>query len=562
MLPEGGLGFRVQAYGLLKHSDLYSSRQLCALATFAELVDVATRRIEDDASRCTGVDAAGYARGMRVYLALAVSKCADLCSTLCHWMPNATQLTLSPTFMRPTLSMNWDYAEGNPFSDYSGNFLRQFELVAKVIRELPAAGASQISQLDARVARDYPLVISTDPPYYDNIGYADLSDFFYTWLRIMLSQAEPDLFGTMLVPKESEMISDPSRHGDAVKAKHFFECGLSDTFSWARIAESLETPMTVFYAFKQTESGEDSQLSNGQVSTGWEVMLDALIGSGFTVSGTWPLRTERTGRPRSNASNALASSVVLACVPRDSEAATATRREFLNALKRELPDALNKLQSGNIAPVDLAQAAIGPGMAVFSRYGRVVESDGSPMRVRSALMLINQVLDEVLAEQEGEFDGDTRWSVAWFEQHGTQEGQYGVAETLSRAKNTSVQGLVEAGVITARGGKVKLITRDDMPEDWDPATDKRATCWEATQHLIRRLQNEGEEAAAQLLTRLGGEYGEMARDLAYRLYSVCERKGWAQEALAYNSLVIAWSEISKLSRSVSASKPTQSELFE
>jgi putative DNA methylase len=345
----------------------------------------------------------------------------------------------------------------------------------------------------------------------------------------------------VLSPKAEELIASPYRHGGSrSKAGAFFEQGLGIAIGHWRKGGCSDYPTTVFYAFRQTET-----TTQGTASTGWETFLTGLIDHGFAVTGTWPFRTEREKGLKGNV-NALASSVVLACIPRESNAPMATRREFLGALKRELPDAFKKLQSGNIAPVDLAQAAIGPGMAVFSRYSKVVESDGAAMTVRTALTLINQSLDEVLAEQEGEFDADTRWAVAWFEQHGTQEGPYGVAETLSKAKNTSVAGLVEAGLVAARGGKVKLLGRDAMPDGWDPTADKRPTCWEAAQHLIRRLQTQGEPAAADLLARLGADYGETARDLAYRLYSICERKKWADEALAYNGLVIAWPELVRL----------------
>ncbi|RMH31879.1 MAG: DUF1156 domain-containing protein [Planctomycetota bacterium] len=439
--------------------------------------------------------------------------------------------------------MTWDFAEGNPFCESTGNWTANLEWGVKIIQSAAATVVGVVRQLDATAGAAYSGgIISTDPPYYDNIGYADLSDFFYVWLRRTLKDVHPQLLSTMLTPKAEEMIASPYRHeGDKAKAARFFEEGLGSAIGQWRSRGCSDYPTTIFYAFKQAETD-----SGGTASTGWETFLTGVIDHGFAITGTWPMRTELGNRMVGMGTNALASSVVLACAPRDAAAPMATRREFLTALKRELPGALEKLQSGNIAPVDLAQAAIGPGMAVFSRSSKVVESDGEAMSVRTALTLINQILDEVLAEQEGEFDADTRWAVAWFEQFGAQEGPFGVAETLSKAKNTSVQGLVEAGVLAARGGKVRLLTRDEMPEDWDPATDRRLTTWEAAQHLIRRLQNEGEQAAAELLARLGGDYGEMARDLAYRLYSVCERKKWADEALAYNGLVIAWPELSRL----------------
>jgi putative DNA methylase len=408
-------------------------------------------------------------------------------------------------------------------------------------------------------------VVSCDPPYYDNIGYADLSDFFYVWLRRTVGTVYPQLFSTLLTPKSQELIASPYRHdGSKNAARDFFENGLQRAFEQMRSKNAEGYPLTIFYAFKQTEDDEDDDEQSGgavTASTGWETILSGLITAGFTLQGTWPMRTELTAALKVGF-NMLASSIVLSCRPRPADAPVATRREFLNALKRELPDALKHLQRGNIAPVDLAQASIGPGMAVFTRYAKVMEADGSPMKVRQALALINQTLDEVLAEQEGEFDADTRWAVAWFEQFGMDEGAFGVAETLSKAKNTAVNALVEAGIIAARGGKVRLLKRDELPADWNPVTDNKVRHWEVTQHLIRELEHGGETAAADLLRKVGG-MGEVARDLAYRLYSLCERKKWAQEAISYNGLVIAWPEISKLAQSAKAAvkRETQSEMF-
>ena len=435
-----------------------------------------------------------------------------------------------------------------------------------------------------------PHIICTDPPYYDNIGYADLSDFFYVWLRRSLGDIYPELFNTLLTPKAEELIASPYRHGGKEKAQEFFENGLGKVFENIRKVQPVEFPMTVFYAFKQTE-GTEAELGGGHpgrqkeqagethapqtssnlhgetadpqsqhVSTGWETMLSGLIDSGFAITGTWPMRTELGNRMVGAGTNALASSIVLSCRPRPADAPVATRREFLAALKKELPDALRHLQAGNIAPVDLAQASIGPGMAIFTHYAKVMEADGSAMGVRAALGLINQLLDEILAQQEGEFDADTRWALAWFEQFGMEDGPFGEAETLSRAKNTAVNGLVEAGIITARSGKVRLLKRSELPSDWSPATDKRLVHWEIAQHLIRALENGGETVAANILRQLGSN-GELARDLAYRLYNLCDRKKWAQEALAYNSLIIAWPEISKLARKTPGTSQTQEEMF-
>ena len=392
-------------------------------------------------------------------------------------------------------------------------------------------------------------IFSTDPPYFDNVGYADLSDFFYVWLRRSLNNYYPDIFRTLLTPKNQELIAAPHRFNSNKKeAENFFEEGLRKAFGFMERNTNSQYPTTVYYAFKQAESESLAKENKSDIqniaSTGWETMLESLLGSGFSILGTWPMRTERPTGVKV-ATNVLASSIVLVCRPRPTNATKITRRQFLSELKRQLPKALKTLQQGNIAPVDLAQASIGPGMAIFSKYASVLESDGSPMRVRTALQLINQILDEFLTEQEGEFDADTRWALTWYEQYQFDQAPYGEAETLSKAKNTSVQGLVDAGILEATAGKVRLLPRTDLPEDWDPSKDDRLPDWEATQHLIHCLDTQGEVSAAKLLGQLGDQ-GESARDLAYRLYTLCDRKGWSKEGLAYNSLVIAWPEISRL----------------
>jgi putative DNA methylase len=443
--------------------------------------------------------------------------------------------------------MNWDFPEVNPFARAAGDFGETSGSMAKTIASLPAICAATVLQSDAASQSLFgKTLISTDPPYYDNISYADLSDFFYVWLRRSLSKVCPDLFSTLLVPKTQELIAAPHRfNNDKEKANGFFEDGLSNVFARIRASQDDSYPLTVYYAFKQSEADQDNGSDDILVaSTGWETMLEGLIKAGFTINGTWPMRTERPTGVKV-AVNALASSIVLVCRPRPSDALVATRREFIAALKRELPSALKKLQQGAIAPVDLAQAVIGPGMAVYSRYSQVLEADGSPMRVRAALALINQSLDEFFAEQEGEFDSDTRWALAWFEQYSHDEGPYGDAETLSKAKNTSTDGLVRAGILQARAGKVRLLRREELEANWSPETDERQSIWEAAQYLIRALDTGGESAAASLLKRLGGA-GETARDLAYRLYAICERKGWAQEALAYNMLAATWLRLVEL----------------
>lgn len=545
-------------YGLETFDKLFTPRQLVALNTFSDLVAEVRKKVTQDAVASGlltddatlnegGTGAEAYADAVMTYLAFAVDRTADRCSNICSW--DITRDNIRNTFGRQAIPMTWDFAEANPLSNSTGNFFSAVKWVAEVVEESSCAVAGRAKQQDATLSYDVPNpLISTDPPYYDNIGYADLSDFFYVWLRRSLHGIYPDLFRTMLVPKTQELVATPYRFDkDKARAQTFFEEGLQQSFSRMREAAHTEFPLTVYYAFKQTEA----QVASGHAgekavaSTGWETMLEGLIKSGFAITGTWPMRTELGNRMVASGTNALASSIVLVCRPRPENAHPITRRDFLRALKRELPDALRDLQQGNIAPVDLAQAAIGPGMAVFSRHGKVIEADGSAMRVRTALALINQALDEFFAEQEGEFDSDTRWALSWFEQYGMEKGPYGEAETLSTARNTSVSGLVEAKILEAAGGNVRLLKRSELLENWDPKADKRATVWEATQYLIRALDTQGETGAAGLLRQLG-PIGEAARDLAYRLYTICERKGWAQEALAYNGLVTSWPQITQL----------------
>ncbi len=459
--------------------------------------------------------------------------------------------------------MVWDFAEANILAEVVGGWSTCITRTVKCIETI-ANPSGQAKQIDASGAWNDArgLLVSTDPPYYDNIGYAALSDFFYVWLRRTIGDLYPDLFKTILVPKAQELTAAPERFdGDREKARDHFESGFRKTFSTLREKMDPRFPLTLYYAFKQEDAkagsdeddgGDQEGANNGvDLTTGWETLLNALVGGGFQITATWPVRASQQWRMRSMGSNALASYIVLACRPRPVDAPQCSRREFLNEMKKKLPTALKHLRQGNIAPVDLAQAAIGPGMAVFSRFEKVIESSGSAMTVRTALTLINQTLDEVLADQEAEFDADTRWALAWFEQWGMEEGEFGVAETLSRAKNTAVNGLVQAGIVEARSGKVRLIKRDELPEEWSSSPDRRPTVWGATQHLIHTLDQHGESGAAGLLHKLDGAVGEMARDLSYRLFKICEAKGWTSEALAYNSLVLVWPELTRLARSQS-----------
>jgi len=552
-LPEQALGFRVQLYGMTKHRDLFTSRQLVALTTFSNLVGEAREQIcadalaaglpdDDTPLREGGVGARAYAEAVSVYLAFAVDRSAERGNSLSTWQNTAD--FVRGVFARQAIPMVWDYAEVNPFSSSTGNFYDNIEWVAKAtdfLRFSNDSCSSSVSQADAATSLTVQerIVISTDPPYYDNIGYADLSDFFYVWMRPSLRDIYPDVFGTVMVPKTPELIASPYRFdGDKDAANEHFETGLMQAFVNMQRTIYTDYPLTVYYAFKQ----EELVLDEGVASTGWETMLSGLIESGFSVVGTWPVRTERSVRTLSIGTNALASSIVLVCRPRSEDAGMTTRAEFTKLLREELPTALQEMTTANIAPVDLAQASIGPGMAVYSRYSQVLEPNGQRLTVRTALQIINQVLDEYLAEQEGDLDADSRFAVAWFEQFGFREASFGEADVLARAKNTSVEGLAHAGVLKSGAGKVQLYHWSELDPGWDPTADKRVTTWEVTHHLIERLNTYGEEGAASLLAKLPPDLAADARQLAYRLYAICERKGWAEHARDYNALVISWSQ--------------------
>jgi putative DNA methylase len=587
-----------RGYGFFTWADLFTPRQLVALTTFSDLVGEAMEKCREDYLRAIrdenhfrrvveyignnpvkaglcpepsawrwgsalegGAGAQAYAEAVGVYLAFAVDKCADYWSSICSWHSSGEKMR--NTFGRQAIPMVWDFAEANPLCDSSGNWMAMVDWTWKVLKAAPARAGGAAAQDDAQsqsVSADK--IVSTDPPYYDNIGYADLSDFFYVWLRRTLKPVFSDLFATLAVPKAEELVATPYRHGSKEKAEQFFMDGMTQAMHRLAAQAHPAFPVTIYYAFKQAETlgaGASGPPQNaggvpalpGVASTGWETFLDALIDAGFAINGTWPMRTEMKTRQIAMGANALASSIVLVCRPRPADAPTATRREFVQALKTELPPALAELQKANIAPVDLAQAAIGPGMAVFTRYAQVLDPAGRRVPVREALKLINATLDEVLAEQEGDFDADTRWAIAWFEQYGFEKGEYGEAETLSKAKNTSVEGLVEAGVLESGRGRVRLLKPEELPADWDPATDPRLTDWEIMHHLIRVLERRGEPGAAGLVARLGAR-AATARELAYRLYTVCERRKRAKEAFQYNTLVQSWPEIARLAQGVRA----------
>lgn len=545
-----------RGYGITHWSDIFTKRQLSALSVFSKLIsDIRSLIIKDALSAGLKADEIGinkggtgalaYAQAVSLYLAFAVDKMTDRNSSVCGW--DSSRDSIRGVFGRQAIPMVWDFAESNPIGGSAGSYENAIDQCYRVLNELPGIGFGKVEQADAATqSMSMNKVISTDPPYYDNIAYADLSDFFYIWLRNSLKSVFPELFSTLTVPKSEELVATPYRHGSAEKAEKFFLDGMTNAMH--RISEQAHEafPVTIYYAFKQSESDGD----DGTINTGWDTFLAAVIKAGFAISGTWPMRTELSNRMIGSGTNALASSIVLVCRKIPENAGIATRRDFIAALKDELPLALKHLQAGNIAPVDLAQAAIGPGMAVYTRYSKVIDAEGNPISVRTALALINQILDDALAEQEGDFDSDSRWALTWFDQNGFSESDYGLAEQLSIARNTSVDGLEAGGIIMSKAGKVRLLKPNELNEDWNPLLDKRLTTWEIVHQLIRALEIDGEGAAAKLVANLG-DYAENARELCYRLYALCERKKRTSEAISYNSLVQSWPEIVRLSRDIS-----------
>ena len=564
----------VKAYGMTKFDDVFTNRQLVALSTFCDLInqtqelvyaDAIASGMPDDGVKLNegGMQARAYSEAIPVYLALTLDRLLQQFSTLSVWSNHPAHELVVNSFGRQAIAMTWDFGEINPYCE-AASWNKVLFFLLKALNVLANFSVTSIPghalQKDAQTQElGFGKVISTDPPYYDNVPYADLSDFFYVWLRRSLKTIFPDLFSTVSVPKVEELVAFAYRHKDGkVGAENHFLNGMTEAMQ--RLSEQAhpQFPITIFYAFKQAES----DVSEGTASTGWETFLNAVIHAGFAITGTWPVRTEKPGRMRAQGSNALATSIVLVCRKKQPEAISITRRDFVAALKSELPKALKHLQAGNIAPVDLAQAAIGPGMAIFTRYLNVLDAEGKDLSIRSALTLINQTLDESLAEQEGDFDSDSRWALTWFEQNGFIEGDYGVAEQLSKSKNTSVAGLVEGGIISSKSGKVRLLKPNELNVNWDPTLDKRITAWEVVHQLIRALESGGEGAAALLVARLSAD-GEIARELCYRLYTLCERKKRNVDAMSYNGLVQSWPEILRLSReSSSVSQSGNQDLFD
>lgn len=561
---SGKCRVNVSLYGFDETADLFTNRQLTALTTFSTLVAEAQQKAETDAIaagmandhlplRNGGQGARAYGEAVGVYLAFVIDKMTDYHSSICSWNP--PREGLRNTFGRQAIPMVWDYAEANPFSSSSGCFDNMVEWVTKCVSEFPASQVAKVVQFDAQ--RDCGLLeimVSTDPPYYDNISYADLSDFFYVWLRQSLKDTYPELFSTMLVPKAEELIATPYRHeGSAEQAKEFFEDGMLSACQQMYLYAREDIPVTIYYAYKQSDSDAD-----GTASSGWETMLSAIIKAGFSITGTWPMSTERSSRTIGIGANALASSIVLVCRKRPEDALQTTRRNLINALRRELRPALKKLQDSNIAPVDLAQSAIGPGMGVFSRFQQVLEADGTPMPVRSALKIINEEIDLYFNEQVGDMDSASRFCVDLYTQNAFNDIKYGEAEILATAKSTSIPMMASHGILYAKGGIVHLVDRTELPEK----VDIREDCvWMLTQQLTQAMAKGGVEACAKIVANMFGSNGERAKDLAYRLYTIAERKNWANEAYAYNALVVSWPDIQARAAVLKEIEPEQLDLF-
>lgn len=560
-MPTNPRWFSPPAFGMTDYSQLFTPRQLTALTTFSSLVSEAQQKAEADAVAAGvfndhialsegGSGARAYGEAVGVYLAFAIDRLAMTGNSLVRW--NSTGEKAQHCFGRQALPMLWDFAEPNFFGNATGCIDSAVFYSSDPLKYLPSANCGHVLQFDAQSDSGLRnVMVTTDPPYYDNIGYADLSDFFYVWMRNTIKLTYPGLFRTMLVPKAEELIATPYRFGGSVeKARDFFESGMFNTCCRLYDYSRDDIPVTIYYAFKQSETDEEDSTS----STGWETMLSAIIRSGFSITGTWPMRTEMQTRQISQGTNALASSIVLVCRKRAETAGSATRREFINALHREMRPALEKLQSANIAPVDLAQSAIGPGIGVFSRYKSVLEADGKPMSVRAALQIINQELDAFYNEQEGELDRESRFCVELFSQYAFNNIKFGDADILARAKNTSVQALAEHGVLMAAKGQVRLKTRDELPE----SVDMHESCtWLLTQQLARAMEVGGVKACAAIVLNIFGSNAEEAKALAYRLYTICERKNWAQEGYAYNNLVVAWPDIQSMAAQMQAEIPVQ-----
>lgn len=562
--------FKTPNYGLATFSQLFTNRQLTALTTFSELVGEAQKKAEADATAAGlpddgvgladgGTGARAYGEAIGVYLANLVDQLANHNSSICSWHAGNTQLR--NVFSRQAIPMTWDYAESNPFCNSSGCFDNLFIRMTEAFQGLPSIVSKPgiVRQFDAQSDNGMRnIVVSTDPPYYDNIGYADLSDFFYVWLRQSLRRTYPRLFSTMLVPKHEELVATPYRESRGKDgARDFFEEGMFSTFKQICKYACDDVPATIYYAFKQSETESTNDVES-TASTGWETMLSAIIRAGFSITGTWPMRTEMGSRMIASGTNALASSIVLVCRKRLEDAPMGTRRDFVMSLKRELGSALDKLRSSNIAPVDLAQSAIGPGIGMYSRFSQVLEADGSPMTVRAALQLINQEVDAYFSDQDGELDRESRFCVDLYTQKAFDTIKFGEADVLARAKNVSIEGLAAQGLLASVKGNVHLLDRSEVSE----RVDFKAPTWLTTQQLTHALEEGGVTACAKIVSQTLGGRADGAKALAYRLFTIADKRNWQQEAFAYNSLVTAWPEIQSKAAQLAVERPMQDSLFD
>ena len=562
-MPKKHRNFQAPGYGMSNFGDIFTDRQLVALTTFSGLVGEVRQKIKEDAIAAgwdddeVGLDAGGtsasaYAEAVSVYLTFAIDKCSDRNSSVCSW--DASRDSIRGVFGRQAIPMVWDFAEADTLKFGAGSYFNAIQQIIKCLAELSSQVESGAKQANAAVQTiSENRFISTDPPYYDNISYANLSDFFYVWLRRSLRDVFPNLLATISVPKAEELIAAPNRHGGKTAAEDFFLDGMTETMSGLVRQAHPSAPVTIYYAFKSSETKDGST-----TSTGWVTFLEAVLRSGFSLSGTWPFRTELSNRMVGSGSNALASSVVLVCRKRPTDAPTISRREFIRELNDTLPEAHDEMtgkslgQSSPVTPVDMSQAIIGPGMAIFSKYEAVLEADGTPMTVKTALQLINRFLAEDV------FDSDTQFCLAWFEEFGWKKGDFGQADTLARAKNSSVDGIAEAGVITSGAGEVQLKSWKDYETDWDPESDSRIPAWELLHHLIRLLQISETAAADVLAHEKVVSLVPATRQLAYRLYTLCERKGWADEARPYNELIASWDGI-EVAAAAAKTRPEKSQ---
>lgn len=560
-IPDNPRNFNTPNYGLTTFADLFSNRQLLALTTLGDLVVEAREKIFTDALAAgirsgerleDGDDGAGaYADAVATYMGLAVSRINDRHSTVSTWDNSTSKEQIRGVFARQAIPMTWGYAEGNPFSTSSGSLADTFEFVARAVERLPAVSAGFADQKDAADAPFQGVVVSTDPPYYDMIGYSDLSDYFYVWLRRSLGLIQPQVVSTMLTPKAEELVANPYRHDGKAGAEKFFVDGFNAVFGEIRATANIAIPLTVYYAYKQQDTRD-----SGTTSTGWHTLLSGLIESGWEITATWPIRSELSNRMLASGTNALASSIVLACRPRPVDALTTTRRAFVAALKSELPEALRTLMQGAIAPVDLAQAAIGPGIAVFSRYSRVREADGSDMSVKDALVLVNATLDEVIGDQESDFDGDTRFAIKWYRQYGWTQENSGIADQLARSSDTSISALERGGIFEAKGGKARLLAPSALEGVWDAAADDRVSVWEATVRLAAVMAKDGADKVAELIPTVQTRVSlDAIKELGFLLFHEAEKKKDSKDAGLFNGLVSAWGDLNEQARKFEAAAP-------